>query len=677
MKHWFVALLLFAGCALATAQTANVNGLPPLATGASATPTPNPNFFKHIVYIMMENRSTDSVFAGDANLRNEGANLSTSAPILAYQRPGLGIIPNCTGLLNVPNVPPGCWQTFNYPLTHVPLTWGAIGNGIPVDYDMGHTNGDWKTDYGNNRQLATNIGQTNFQNPNPPQPNSGWGDLCAAVNQNGQNQCAAPPTPSGGGQYTDPSYATCKDGNGVNGTTPGPDADCSPGPQNTGCPTASPIPPTPTPFPGGSPSPSPFPPGFQCGLQVLNATDAQPYYTLAESYAFLDAFFQPNQSPSFPSHLYYTAGAAALDNLDRWPACLTNGSTTCNYVIANIGAGAAGNNPSGQAGCDAPTTPVLTQVATLDVNAGGRTKLFPCSSMDSIFNLLDAKSITSAYYATQDNAPLHTGYRIAGLGGLSQYGCTNSSGTSIGPSVCSANFTRIYKPVPFPSATPWISGSPAPNVIADINSCSLAQVVFLTPNSLNSDHGAVTDGSGPAYLATVVNAIGQDSGSCGYWGGAQNTLIVVAWDDWGGLYDHVGPTIINKGMYGFRVGGLCISAYSGANVVDHTQYTFGSVLHTIENNFALGASLGVDDTNTPLSSTGGCYNTLAMPSSYTPVVANLAPNPPEHIAAIRRFKPNGEWYWDDLTPKAYEEAFFERRMATDKGCVDECKAGAL
>jgi hypothetical protein len=61
-----------------------------------------------------------------------------------------------------------------------------------------------------------------------------------------------------------------------------------------------------------------------------------------------------------------------------------------------------------------------------------------------------------------------------------------------------------------------------------------------------------------------------------------STLVVLAWDDWGGYYDHVAPPPRAAGAYGPRVPLLIISPYARRGYVTHTVYTFESVLKTAE-----------------------------------------------------------------------------------------------
>ncbi len=69
-----------------------------------------------------------------------------------------------------------------------------------------------------------------------------------------------------------------------------------------------------------------------------------------------------------------------------------------------------------------------------------------------------------------------------------------------------------------------------------------------------------------------------------YW---KNSLIIITWDDYGGFYDHVPPPMIDLYGFGFRVPALIISPYSKTNYVDHTLYSFESILKFIEWRFSL------------------------------------------------------------------------------------------
>ena len=109
---------------------------------------------------------------------------------------------------------------------------------------------------------------------------------------------------------------------------------------------------------------------------------------------------------------------------------------------------------------------------------------------------------------------------------------------------------------------------------------SLANVTWVIPDWLNSDHAGNRSNTGPAWVASVVNAIGESK----LW---PHTAIFVVWDDWGGWYDHVAPPQLDADGLGFRVPLVCISPFAGRGVVSHVQYEFGSILRFAEDAFGL------------------------------------------------------------------------------------------
>jgi phospholipase C len=70
-----------------------------------------------------------------------------------------------------------------------------------------------------------------------------------------------------------------------------------------------------------------------------------------------------------------------------------------------------------------------------------------------------------------------------------------------------------------------------------------------------------------------------------------SSAIFLAWDDWGGFYDHVQPERIDRNGYGLRVPGLVISPYAKPGFIDHTQVSFDSYLKLIEDRFLGGRRL--------------------------------------------------------------------------------------
>ena len=95
---------------------------------------------------------------------------------------------------------------------------------------------------------------------------------------------------------------------------------------------------------------------------------------------------------------------------------------------------------------------------------------------------------------------------------------------------------------------------PQTRVLKDISNSVLPAASWVIPSGQASDHPG-SNGSGPSWVASIVNAIGNSP----YW---SNTAIFITWDDWGGFYDHVAPPIYNSYEYGFRVPLIVVSPYA-------------------------------------------------------------------------------------------------------------------
>ena len=68
-----------------------------------------------------------------------------------------------------------------------------------------------------------------------------------------------------------------------------------------------------------------------------------------------------------------------------------------------------------------------------------------------------------------------------------------------------------------------------------------------------------------------------------------STAIFLAWDDWGGFYDHVVPPKVDQNGYGLRVPGLVINPYARPGYIDHQTLSFDAYAKLIEDDF-LGGS---------------------------------------------------------------------------------------
>jgi phospholipase C len=119
-----------------------------------------------------------------------------------------------------------------------------------------------------------------------------------------------------------------------------------------------------------------------------------------------------------------------------------------------------------------------------------------------------------------------------------------------------------------------------------------------------------------------VNAVGGSP----YWA---DTAIIVAWDDWGGWYDHVAPPLIRDSYeYGLRVPLIVISPYAKPAYISHQHNDFGSILKFIEETFALDQidpTVGYADSYA-LGDLSDCFNFNQTPLTFTPIAAPLDAN---------------------------------------------------
>jgi phospholipase C len=278
----------------------------------------------------------------------------------------------------------------------------------------------------------------------------------------------------------------------------------------------------------------------------VNPSEVQPYFSLAETYTFGDRMFQTNQGPSFPAHQFMLAGTSASTE------------TSTLFVAENtIGVPLPGDN----AGCTAPAAVGVRMIETTDPNPQTNETqfMYPCFDHPTLTDLLNARNLSWKYYApapgsiwTAPNAVKHM--------------CVpDSTGTNC-------------------TGKDWIDHvviNP-PQVLTDISSGQLPAVSWVIPDGKASDHALSNEGSGPSWVASVVNAIGTSQ----YWA---NTAIIITWDDWGGWYDHVAPPQLsgNSYEYGFRVPLIVVSPYAKPGYISHVTHDFGSVLKFIESVFGL------------------------------------------------------------------------------------------
>jgi phospholipase C len=100
----------------------------------------------------------------------------------------------------------------------------------------------------------------------------------------------------------------------------------------------------------------------------------------------------------------------------------------------------------------------------------------------------------------------------------------------------------------------------------------------------HTDHPPELISLGQSAVTSAVNAIMRSPN----W---KSTAIFLAWDDWGGFYDHMQPPVVDGNGYGLRVPGLVISPYARRGYIDHQTLSFDAYLKFIEDDFLGGQRL--------------------------------------------------------------------------------------
>ena len=314
------------------------------------------------------------------------------------------------------------------------------------------------------------------------------------------------------------------------------------------------------------------------------------YWAYADNFVLQDHMFASAATWSLPEHLFIVSGWSAR--------CSTTDPMSCVNEL------------------QAPERLILDK--------NGTPTAVPNYAWTDITYLLHRDSVTWAYYLDEGTQP----------------DCANDA------MFCEeqpqrAGVPQIWNPLP------WFVTVQQNNETANVQSLdkyfvaaktgTLPQVSWITPNNRDSEHPPSSLSTGQAYTTSIINAAmeGPDWNS---------TAIFLAWDDWGGFYDHVVPPQVDENGYGIRVPALVISPYAKKGYIDHQTLSFDAYLKFIEDDFLGGARLDPSTDSRPDPRTSVRENAPVLGD----LTGNLispgppAPAPPSGVSELQREPPAAE-----------------------------------
>jgi phospholipase C len=272
--------------------------------------------------------------------------------------------------------------------------------------------------------------------------------------------------------------------------------------------------------------------GYHTGDEIPN------YWAYAKNFVLQDHLFEPVASYSLPSHLYAISAWSAncTDSEDPW---------SCTDTLL-------------------PSKTLTPRFAWSDVT-----------------DLLDRAGISWKYYL-----------------GEGQVADCEDGEVDCPPQDMQPTVGNFQNPLPGfqeiqdkNAATPGYLAAhnpPLREFYADLAAGALPAVSWIVPTAAVSEHPPADVTEGMQYVTALVNAVMQDP----VW---QNTVIFLAWDDWGGFLDHVLPPVSDlwpRVGYGIRVPGIIVSPWAKAGTIDHQIVSFDAYLKFIEDIFLKSQRIG-------------------------------------------------------------------------------------
>lgn len=292
-------------------------------------------------------------------------------------------------------------------------------------------------------------------------------------------------------------------------------------------------------------SPTPDVMGYHDGRDIPN------YWAYAQTFVLQDHMFTPSSSWSLPAHLY---------ELSAWSAYCTRHDDPMSCTGALDLPGAVPDDTfrrSTQAGRER-NGPVGTE---------------PVYAWTDLTYLLHKYNVTWGYYVVPGGP-----------------GCR---GDTLSEKFCTP---EIWNPLPYfdtvKNDKQLSLDQPLDNFYKQAHDGTLPSVSWIAPAFDVSEHPPALVSKGQSWVTGLINAVMQGPD----W---QDCAIFLAWDDWGGFYDHEPPPIVDENGYGLRVPAMVISPYAKPHYIDHQILSFDAYLKFIEDDFMGGARLNPKNDGRP------------------------------------------------------------------------------
>jgi phospholipase C len=290
-------------------------------------------------------------------------------------------------------------------------------------------------------------------------------------------------------------------------------------------------------------------------------SDIPSYWTYAKDFVLQDHMFEPNASWSLPSHLFLVS---------EWSAYCTQADnpSSCVNALQTRPAERPQNAPAVYGGEAGPT------------NGGGNPKHpnRPAASGQPIYAWTDL-----TYFLHKDH--VSWGYYVVSG---TEPDCENPAAETCGAVTQNANTPGIWNPLP------WFNTVQADHQLGNIQDVTnfydqakkgtLPAVSWVVPSGEVSEHPPAPVSYGQSYVTSLIDAVMRSPD----W---SSSAIFLAWDDWGGFYDHVVPPSVDQNGYGLRVPGIVISPYAKRGYIDHQTLSFDAYDKFIEDDFLGGQRL--------------------------------------------------------------------------------------